>query len=252
VQQEKLASLGALTAGIAHEIKNPLNFVNNFAEVNEEIAEDALADLEAGRFEDLKATLVDLKRNANAIAEHGKRADGIVKGMMAHASGERRERTAVDLNELVSEYVDLAYHGKRAQSSNFKVELKRDFGVDVGEVMAVGPDLGRVVLNLVGNAFDAVTERATKEENFEPAVSVSTTRRDGQATVSVADNGGGVPDDVRDRIFEPFFTTKPSGSGTGLGLSLSHEIVTAGHNGSLTLDSRVGEGATFTITLPAV
>ena len=245
VQQEKMASLGALTAGIAHEIKNPLNFINNFAEVNAELADELREALEHGdKVDDL---LIDLKNNATVIAQHGKRADGIVKSMMQHARSGSGEKQAVDLNALVAEHVELAYHGKRATTPDFTIEIVRDFGGDVGEVSMVPQDLGRVVLNLVGNAFDALVEAGTEA----PRVTVSTRRLADAVEIRVADNGPGMSAEVQQKIFEPFFTTKPAGSGTGLGLSLSYEIVTQGHGGTMTVESAAGEGASLMLTLPA-
>ncbi|GAB5521414.1 MAG: hypothetical protein RhofKO_36650 [Rhodothermales bacterium] len=250
VQQEKMASLGALTAGIAHEIKNPLNFINNFAEVNEELADELREDLAdhpdaLAAIEDL---LGDLKQNASVIAQHGKRADSIVKSMMQHARSGRSEKQAVGLNALIDEHVDLAYHGKRATVPGFTVEVERDFGVDVGEVSVVPQDMGRVVLNLVGNAFDALLEAGTEQ----PKVTVTTRRLTDAVEIRVSDNGPGMLEEVKAKIFEPFFTTKPTGQGTGLGLSLSYDIITQGHGGTMTVETEPGEGAAFLIRLPVI
>jgi signal transduction histidine kinase len=253
VQAEKLASLGQLTAGIAHEIKNPLNFVNNFAEVNLELVHE-LADAlrEAGAYERVADLLEDLRVNSEAVQKHGRRADSIVRTMMQHASGGTGERVLTDLNALVSEHVDLAYHGRRAQASGFQVTILRDLADDAGSASLVPQSIGRVLLNLLGNAFDAVQEHASQAgADHVPEVRVSTRRLPGHVEIRVADNGPGMVDDVRERIFEPFFTTKPTGSGTGLGLSLSYDIVTNGHGGSLTVESEPGRGATFVMTLPA-
>ncbi len=245
-----MASLGALTAGIAHEIKNPLNFVNNFAEINEELADELLEALHNG--EDLEAIIADLKQNAQVIAHHGKRADGIVHAMMQHASGGTGQREATDINQLVSEHIDLAYHGKRAQMTGFNATLKHELDVQAGTVDMVPQEIGRVLLNLLGNAFDAVYEHAASVNGaYEPTVTVSTHKVDGQVEIRVSDNGLGIPAEIQEKIFEPFFTTKPTGSGTGLGLSLSYDIVTQGHGGTLTVESTEGEGATFVITLPS-
>ena len=249
IHAEKMASLGALTAGIAHEIKNPLNFINNFAEVNEELADELREDL-AGHPEALAQIddlLIDLKNNATVIAQHGKRADGIVRSMMQHARSGSSEKQAVDLNALVAEHVELAYHGKRATTPDFTIEIVRDFGGDVGEVSMVPQDLGRVVLNLVGNAFDALVEAGTEA----PRVTVSTRRLADAVEIRVADNGPGMSAEVQQKIFEPFFTTKPAGSGTGLGLSLSYDIITQGHGGTMGVESTPGQGAAFVVTLPA-
>jgi signal transduction histidine kinase/ligand-binding sensor domain-containing protein len=249
VHQEKMASLGALTAGIAHEIKNPLNFITNFAGLNDELATELREALEAGAsVEDL---LSNIQRNSRIVVEHGQRADRIVQSMMRHASGATGERQRVALNSLVSEYVDLAFHGVRANRPGFEVAITREFDEAAGEVELVPQQIGQVLVNLFNNAFDAVEERRRLGEAYSPAVRVSTRRSDGKVEIRVADNGVGIPPSVRDKIFEPFFTTKPAGSGTGLGLSLSYEIVTRGHGGSLAVHSDMVEGTTFIITLPS-
>ncbi len=253
VHAEKMASLGALTAGIAHEIKNPLNFINNFAEVNEELAQELRTDLAdhpdaLALVEDL---LADLEQNAAVIAQHGKRADGIVKSMMAHAREGKGEREAVNLNALIDEHVELAYHGKRAQVPGFNVDLERNYDDAVGSVEVVPQDFGRVMLNLIGNAFDAVTEKAASmDEKYEPVVRIVSCKKENGVEIRVEDNGPGMSMEVKAKVFEPFFTTKPTGSGTGLGLSLSYDIVTQGHGGTLSVDSEEGKGASFCITLP--
>ena len=254
IQSEKMASLGQLTAGIAHEIKNPLNFINNFAEVNEELADEMREAYEANpeiKLEDLIDVLTDLKQNAQVIAHHGKRADGIIHAMMQHASGGTGQRETVDINQLVSEHIDLAYHGKRAQVQDLKVEIERDLDEEAGVVKIVPQEIGRVLLNLLGNAFDAVHEHAAKVDGeYAPTITVSTRQVEGRVEIRVKDNGPGIPAEIKDKIFEPFFTTKPTGTGTGLGLSLSYDIVTQGHGGTLMVESTEGEGATFVITLP--
>ncbi len=250
VQQEKMASLGQLTAGIAHEIKNPLNFINNFAEVNEELADELQDALAKG--ETVDDIIADLKQNAAVIAQHGKRADGIVKSMMAHAREGKGEREAVNLNALIDEHVELAYHGKRAQVPEFSVTIERAYDEAVGTAEVIPQDFGRVILNLIGNAFDAVLEHAAQVNgHHEPVVRVSSRRKEGGVEVRVADNGPGMSDAVRAKVFEPFFTTKPTGSGTGLGLSLSYDIITQGHGGTMTVESDEGAGAAFIVTLPA-
>lgn len=257
IQQEKLASLGALTAGIAHEIKNPLNFVNNFAELNTELADELCETLaeHPAAFSSVADLLADVKMNAAKIEEHGKRADEIVRSMLEHSRGTKGERRAVELNMLIEEYVNLAYHGKRAQMANFNVEIERDYGGAVGSVEIVPQEIGRVLINLLGNAFDAVHERATQtngrdSEAYVPTVSVSTRRSGTGVEVRITDNGLGIPAAVRERVFEPFFTTKPAGAGTGLGLSMSYDIVTTGHGGSLAIESTEGEGSVLITTLP--
>lgn len=250
VQQEKLASLGQLTAGIAHEIKNPLNFINNFAEINTELALELREAVRAG--DDFDDLLADLEQNTKRIGDHGKRVDAIVQGMMRHASGGSGNRTVTPVNELVLLNVDLAYHGKRSQSPDLKVEITRDMDDEAGSVEMVPEEIARVVLNLLGNAFDAVQEHLQDAgADYAPVVTVSTRRLDRHVEIRVSDNGPGVPAEIREKIFEPFFTTKPTGKGTGLGLSLSYDLITQGHGGTFSVESGEGEGATFVIRLPA-
>jgi signal transduction histidine kinase len=251
IQQEKMASLGALTAGIAHEIKNPLNFINNFSELNEELTRDLGGALDKGDLKEVRALLADPEQNERMINEHGRRADGIVHAMMQHASAGSNQREATDLNALVSDHIDLAYHGKRALHPDFAVDIQRDLCGDVGTVDVVPKEIGRVLLNLLGNAFDAVRERTISVNGqYTPTVRVTTLQRNGRLEIRVSDNGPGIPAGIREKIFEPFFTTKPAGSGTGLGLSLSYDIVTQGHGGSLDLESNGGDETTFIVTLP--
>ncbi len=257
VQQEKMASLGALTAGIAHEIKNPLNFINNFAalsgELVDELREDVLAYAEADgkKNGELEALMRDLKTNASKIEEHGRRADGIVKSMLLHSRGTPGERQEVNLNTLVEEYVSLAYHGMRAQHAGFNVAIARDYGEYVKTVEVVPQELGRVFINLLSNAFDAVHEQAARlDGHYAPAVSVRTRALGDNVEIRVRDNGPGIPAGTREKIFEPFFTTKPTGEGTGLGLSMSYDIVTQGHGGEMRVESTEGEGAAFVVMLP--
>ncbi len=245
VQQEKLASLGSLTAGIAHEIKNPLNFVNNFAEVNAELAEEARDALASGDLDGARQALADLEENATQIAKHGKRADSIVRAMMQHARGGASEKETVDVNAFLDEYAALAWHGMRARDASFQAEVLRDFDPDAGTIRAMPQDLGRVVLNLLGNAFDALKGVSG------PQVTLTSHRMDAGVEITVSDNGPGIPPAIRDKIFEPFFTTKPTGEGTGLGLSLSYDIVTKGHAGMMTVEERPGGGARFVLALPA-
>jgi len=249
VHSEKMASLGTLTAGIAHEIKNPLNFVNNFASLSLELIDEA--DLPACS-DDLRDLVSSLRMNAEKIEEHGKRADSIVRSMMQHARGGTGQRERVDLNDLVSEYLDLAWHGERAKSTGFDVELAKDLDSTVGIIEVVPQEIGRVLLNLLGNAFDAVSDQtAAADGDYHPRVEVSTERAGAEVVIRVRDNGPGIPDDVAPRIFEPFFTTKPTGSGTGLGLSLSYDIVAQAHNGRMTAENSDDGGAIFTVALPA-
>ena len=243
VKQEKMASLGALTAGIAHEIKNPLNFVTNFADLSTELIDD----LDAEANPDERAALrADLRANVEVIGHHGRRADAVVQAMMAHArsgSGEHRE---VDVNGLVETHVAHALHADRAQHPGTEANATLDLADDVGAVEADPQEIGRVVVNLVTNALDAVRDEA------EAAVTVSTRRTEGGVEVRVSADGPGMPESVRARVFEPFFTTKPPGKGVGLGLSLSYDVVVQGHGGQLAVESEEGEGATFVLWLPAV
>ena len=258
IQQQKMASLGQLTAGIAHEIKNPLNFVNNFAQLSVELADELREKMEANKDKtfaevvtDLDDLLNDLKQNAEKICEHGQRADGVVHAMTQHASGGSGQREPTEINQLVSAHIDLAYHGKRAQIQDLNVTIGRDLGDDVSLADVVPQEIGRVLLNLLGNAFDAVYELTQSlDASYVPAVSVSTRQVDGQVEIRVRDNGPGIPAEIQQKIFEPFFTTKPTGSGAGLGLSLSYDIVTQGHGGTLIVESEQGQGATFIVTLP--
>jgi two-component system NtrC family sensor kinase len=255
IQKEKMASLGELTAGIAHEIQNPLNFVNNFSEVSTELVAELREERAKGAAADaeLEADLLtDLGQNLLKISQHGRRAASIVRGMLEHSRQSSGERQPTDINALADEYLRLAYHGLRAKDKTFNAELKTDLAPGLPLVEAVGQDLGRVLLNLFNNAFYAVQKRQqTDEAGYVPGVSVSTRRVGAQVEIRVADNGTGMPDEVRAKIFQPFFTTKPTGEGTGLGLSLSYDIITKGHGGSLAVASHEGQGTTFTILLPA-
>jgi signal transduction histidine kinase len=248
IQSEKMASLGQLTAGIAHEIKNPLNFVNNFAALSREIVADLENETDPN---EQQALLADLKINAEKIEEHGRRADSIVRQMMEHAHSGSGNRETVVLNALMEEYVNLAYHGMRARHPEFDVVVRRQLADDAGEVELVPPEIGRVLINILDNAFDALRKHAREaDRTYTPTVTVSTRRGAAQVEIQVSDNGPGMADGVRQKVFEPFYTTKPTGEGTGLGLSLAYDIVTKGHNGTLTVDSKAGHGATFVLTLP--
>jgi predicted ATPase/signal transduction histidine kinase len=255
IQSEKMASLGQLTAGIAHEIKNPLNFVNNFAELNVELIDELTGDLERtpdARLATAEDTLTYLKLNSEKIREHGGRADGIVRSMMQHASGGAGERRLTEVNAIMDEYVNLAYHGVRAQQRDFNVAIERDYDPEAGEAPMVPQEMGRVFVNLLNNAFYAVRERQkTSGGGYAPRVAVRTRRSGDKVQIRIEDNGLGIPEAVRSKLFVPFFTTKPPGSGTGLGLSLSYDIVVHGHRGALSVESAEGEGAVFVITLPA-
>ena len=259
-QQEKLASLGQLTAGVAHELKNPLNFVTNFSELAKELAAELREVLMANPEQPVREALAeadgvleDLLANTERIHEHGHRADAIVKNMLAHSRATPGEKRSVDINKLLGEYVGLAYHGMRARHGGFNVEIQRDFDETLSPLLVVPEELGRVFLNLLDNAFDAVRARVEDKGDvaFSPLVRASTEKTAGSVVIRLADNGMGMPEDVVEHVFEPFFTTKPAGEGTGLGLSLAHEIVAQGHEGTLTVESAEGKGTTFTITLPA-
>ncbi len=253
VQAEKMASLGRLATGIAHEIKNPLNFINNFAELSSELVEELLEANKNGVEIDFNLLLQDLKQNSLKIEEHGKRADAIVRSMMQHARGGTSSYEDLDINELVHINADIAYHAKRAQTSEFKANLIKNLQPGLEAVQGVGQELGQVLLNLIGNALDAVWEKKLRMGNtYEPEVVVSTRDRDGHIEITVKDNGPGIPQENHEKIFEPFFTTKPTGEGTGLGLSLSYTIITQGHNGSLHLLNDREVGAAFVISLPVV
>jgi len=250
IQSEKMASLGELTAGIAHEIQNPLNFVNNFSEVNKELLAEMSEEIENGNFEEVKALAKDIAGNEDKIIFHGKRADAIVKGMLQHTRSSSGEKEPTDINTLADEYMRLAYHGLRAKDKSFNAEMKTDFDKSVGKVKVIPQDIGRVVLNLITNAFYAVNEKKQQDKAFKPLVSVGTKRTQGHVEIKVTDNGNGIPPEVIGKIFQPFFTTKPTGEGTGLGLSMSYDIVTKSHGGTLKVESKEGEGTTFCINLP--
>jgi signal transduction histidine kinase len=257
VEQDRLASLGRLTAGVAHEIKNPLNFVNNFAAISVELVDEIAALIgtlrggAGGAWADIEGLLADLRVNAARIEQHGRRADDIVRAMLLHSRADEGDRRAVDLNALVEEHLDLAYHGIYAEAPGFRVRIGRDYAEGLGPVEVVPRDVGRVLLNLLSNAFHAVRERAEHEGGaYEPAVTVATAWDGDHVEVRITDNGPGIPEGVRAKVFEPFFTTKPPGMGTGLGLSLSHDLVTRGHGGTLEVESDGRSGTTFVVTLP--
>ena len=251
IQSEKMASLGQLTAGIAHEIQNPLNFVNNFSEVNIELLEEMKMELRAGNQEDAIALANDIAENEYKITQHGKRADAIVKGMLQHSRSSTGIKEPTNINNLADEYFRLAYHGLRAKDKSFNATMKSDFDQNIGLIKIIPQDIGRVILNLITNAFYAVTEKKmVQPQGYEPTVTVSTKKADSKVEIIVTDNGNGIPQDALDKIFLPFYTTKPSGKGTGLGLSMSYEIVTKGHGGELKVETLEGEWARFTIVLP--
>ena len=257
IQSEKMASLGELTAGIAHEIQNPLNFVNNFSDVNKELLTEMNFEIEQGNYGEVKSIARDIADNEERINYHGKRADAIVKGMLQHSRSSNGVKEPTDINALADEYLRLSYHGLRAKDKSFNATMKTNFGDGIGNINLIPQDIGRVVLNLINNAFYAVEEKkklvltSSAPNGYEPTVSVSTKKTNGKVEVSVKDNGNGIPQKVLDKIFQPFFTTKPTGQGTGLGLSLSYDIVKA-HGGELKVETKEGEGSTFYIELPVV
>ena len=250
IQSEKMASLGELTAGIAHEIQNPLNFVNNFAEVNNELLTEMKNEIDKGNFQEAKNIAIDLEQNMEKITHHGKRADAIVKGMLQHSRSSSGVKEPTDINKLADEYLRLAYHGLRAKDKSFNATMKTDYDETIGNINIIPQDIGRVILNLITNAFYVVNEKKTQQpDGYEPTVSISTKKMGDRVLISVKDNGNGIPQKVLDKIFQPFFTTKPTGQGTGLGLSLSYDIVKA-HGGELKVETKEGEDAEFIIQLP--
>ena len=253
IQKEKMASLGELTAGIAHEIQNPLNFVNNFSEVSTELVDELIDELDKGDTNEAKAIAGDLQQNLQKITQHGGRASAIVGGMLEHSRTSTGERQPTDLNALCEEYLRLAYHGFRAKDKDFNAEFKTNFDANLSPIEVVPQEIGRVLLNLYNNALYAVQQKQkTAPIDYQPKVTVNTTQVIGHTEIRVSDNGTGMPESVKGKIFQPFFTTKPTGEGTGLGLSLSYDIVTKGHAGSLLVDSDAGEGTTFLIQLPTL
>jgi signal transduction histidine kinase len=244
IHSEKMASLGELTAGIAHEIQNPLNFVNNFSEVSNELLSEMKEEIENGNNEEVAELVEDLIQNLDKIAHHGKRASGIVKGMLDHSRASSDEKVLTDINVLADEYLRLAYHGLRAKDKSFNANFKTMLANDLPKINIVAQDIGRVILNLINNAFQAVKGVES------PEVTVKTQKKDGVVEISVRDNGPGVPEDIKEKIFQPFFTTKPTGEGTGLGLSLSYDIVTKGHGGKLKVETQKGKGSEFIVELP--
>ena len=254
IQSEKMASLGELTAGIAHEIQNPLNFVNNFSEVNKEMLEELKAERlkpNAERDEVVEDELInDVIENSEKINHHGKRAGDIVKGMLQHSRSSTGVKEPTDINKLADEYLRLSYHGLRAKDKEFNAEMKTDFDETIRKINIIPQDIGRVLLNLFNNAFYAVNQQKSKNLiSYEPTVSVTTKKSENSVLITVSDNGNGIPQNIVDKIFQPFFTTKPTGSGTGLGLSLSYDIVKA-HVGEIKVESKEGEGTEFIIQLP--
>jgi signal transduction histidine kinase len=250
IQSEKMASLGELTAGIAHEIQNPLNFVNNFSEVNKELLAELNDEVEKGNFTGVQAIAKDLKDNEDKIIHHGKRADAIVKGMLQHSRSSSGVKELTDINALADEYLRLSYHGFRAKDKNFNSKLETDFDSSLQKINVVPQDIGRAILNLLNNAFYAANEKKyTMGDSYEPTVLVTTRKINNNVLIHVKDNGNGISQKALDKVFQPFFTTKPPGQGTGLGLSLSYDIVKA-HGGELKVDTTEGQGSEFIIVLP--
>jgi len=277
IQSEKMASLGELTAGIAHEIQNPLNFVNNFSDVSQELLTEMIDELAIGNQKEAISLAEDVKQNLEKILVHGQRADAIVKGMLQHSRSSSGQKEPTDINALADEYLRLAYHGLRAKDKSFNATMKTDYDGSIGKIDIIPQEIGRVILNLITNAFYAVsTSSAPKSPkgdlnneptqapkspkgdlNFEPTVTVTTKLLKpplgdlgaNNVVISVSDNGPGIPKEILDKIFQPFFTTKPTGQGTGLGLSLSYDIVKA-HGGELNVETKEGEGSIFIIQLP--
>jgi len=255
IQSEKMASLGELTAGIAHEIQNPLNFVNNFSEVNKELITEMKHEIDSGNLSEAKNIARDIQDNEEKITFHGKRADAIVKSMLQHSRTSSGKKEPTDINALADEYLRLAFHGLRAKDKSFNAKFETDFDDRIGQINIVQQDIGRVLLNLINNAFYSVSEKQKQDiPGYEPTITVTTKKIGNQSNtrveIRVADNGNGVPKKVLDKIFQPFFTTKPTGLGTGLGLSLSYDIITRGHDGELKVETKEGEGAEFIIILP--
>jgi len=254
VQQEKLASLGQLTAGIAHEIKNPLNFVNNFSDVSIELVQeirDEVSGLEVSEItEEVGYILNDVEANLKKILEHGKRADGIVKSMLLHSRGKSGEHIPTDLNKLIDEYVKLAYHGMRAVNKSFNIDIQSEYDESIGVLELVAQDLSRAFLNIINNAMYAAYEYCMEIEDRNPVIKVTTKNLGSKVQIIIRDNGPGIPLEIREKIFEPFFTTKPTGEGTGLGLSMTYDIINL-HKGTLEIESAPGEFSEFIVTLPA-
>ncbi len=249
--QQKLASLGALTAGIAHEIKNPLNFVNNFSELSGELLDEIKTELNNNNKEEAIERIDDLEQNLKKINQHGKRADAIVKGMLLHSRGTSGEKTLTDINDLLDQYVNLAYHGMRAQHKEFNITIEKYYDESIEKLNIVPQDISRVFLNLINNACYATNEKKKKRsDGYVPVLKVSTINLQDKVEIHISDNGNGIPDKIKDKLFNPFFTTKPAGEGTGLGLSLSYDIIVKQHGGEIKFESLEGEGTEFIVTLP--
>jgi signal transduction histidine kinase len=256
IQSEKMASLGELTAGIAHEIQNPLNFVNNFSDVNKELVDELRSELAVVNVQSAVEIAANIRENEEKINHHGKRADAIVKGMLQHSRTSSGEKKLTDINAVADEYVRLAYHGFRAKDNSFSAQLETNFDNSIGKINIVTQDIGRVILNLINNAFYAASQPSKgglsdRDSRKTSTVWVRTKRENSKILISVRDNGPGIPSNILDKIFQPFFTTKPAGQGTGLGLSLAYDIVKA-HGGEIKVETKEGEGSEFIIQLPIV
>jgi signal transduction histidine kinase len=252
VQAEKMASLGELTAGVAHEIQNPLNFVNNFSEVNKELIGEMVEAIDTGDMQEVKALAKDIRENEEKINHHGKRADAIVKGMLQHSRTSAGQKEPTDINALADEYFRLSYHGLRARDKSFNAGMRTDLDDRIGKINVIPQDIGRVFLNLFNNAFFAVSEkRKLQPSGYEPVVSVGTRKVGDRIEIRVQDNGMGIPQKILDKIFQPFFTTKAAGQGTGLGLSLSYDVIKS-HGGEIIVETEAGVGTTFVVRLPVL
>ena len=251
IQSEKMASLGELTAGIAHEIQNPLNFVNNFSELNSELLVEMKEEIDKGNLDEVKLIAGDVIDNQEKINHHGKRAEAIVKGMLLHSRASTGTKEPSDINALVDEYLRLAFHGLKAKDKSFHAAMQTDYDKGIDRISIIPQEIGRVLLNLINNAFYAVTEKKKQAGgDYEPMVSVSTKKIMNRIEIRVKDNGTGIPGKAVDKIFQPFFTTKPTGQGTGLGLSLAYDIVKA-HGGEIKVNTKESEGTEFIVMLPA-
>ena len=257
-QQEKLASLGLLSAGIAHEIQNPLNFVINFSKMSDkllrdlmEIVEDNKDKLPAADCEDVDDIVADLRENMSKIVEHSERAISIIQGILLVSRGKENEFISSDVNHIVHEYVWLSYHAMRANNKQFNISIRETYDDTLPRMMVIPQDLSRAVLNLMNNACYSVFKRSQHEnDNYKPQITITTAAQDGQLTITIGDNGEGMSDEVKQRLYENFFTTKPAGYGTGLGMGITRDIVEVKHQGHLAFQSEPGQGATFTITIP--
>lgn len=250
VQREKMASLGELTAGIAHEIQNPLNFVNNFSDVNREMLEELKEELEAGNTDEVTAIVGDILRNEEKINHHGKRAEAIVKGMLQHSRTSSGDKQPTDINVLAEEFLKLSYQGLRAKDKSFNAEIVTKLDKNIAKAKIVQQDVGRVLLNIFNNAFYAVNQKQkTADKDYKPTVTLTTSAGKGNVIIKIEDNGTGIPEAIKEKIMQPFFTTKPTGEGTGLGLSISYDIVVKAHGGEIKVESTEGKGSEFTIIL---